>query len=118
MLHEVRAAVTKQLEEVRIAGSIGSSLQAEVELKVAGEKAALLESLGDDLKFVLITSAARVTRVASVEEEAVVVTPSAHQKCERCWHYRADVGSHAEHAGLCGRCVSNLFGQGEKRQFA
>ncbi|MET3432874.1 isoleucyl-tRNA synthetase [Herbaspirillum seropedicae] len=118
VLHEVRAAVTKQLEEVRIAGSIGSSLQAEVELKVAGEKAALLESLGDDLKFVLITSAARVTRVASVEEEAVVVTPSAHQKCERCWHYRADVGSHAEHAGLCGRCVSNLFGQGEKRQFA
>ncbi|QDD63876.1 isoleucine--tRNA ligase [Herbaspirillum seropedicae] len=118
VLHEVRAAVTKQLEEVRIAGSIGSSLQAEVELKVAGEKAALLESLGDDLKFVLITSAARVTRVASVEEETVVVTPSAHQKCERCWHYRADVGSHAEHAGLCGRCVSNLFGQGEKRQFA
>ncbi|WP_075257503.1 isoleucine--tRNA ligase [Herbaspirillum camelliae] len=118
VLHEVRAAVTKQLEEVRIAGSIGSSLQAEVELKVAGEKAALLESLGDDLKFVLITSAARVTRVASAEEEAVVVTPSTHQKCERCWHYRADVGSHAEHAGLCGRCVSNLFGQGEKRQFA
>ncbi|MGC8068845.1 hypothetical protein, partial [Salmonella enterica] len=59
VLHEVRAAVTKQLEEVRIAGSIGSSLQAEVELKVAGDKAALLESLGDDLKFVLITSAAR-----------------------------------------------------------
>jgi len=118
VLHEVRAAVTKQLEEVRIAGSIGSSLQAEVELKVAGDKAALLESLGDDLKFVLITSAARVTPVATVEEEAVVVTPSAHQKCERCWHYRADVGSHADHPGLCGRCYSNLFGQGEKRLFA
>ena len=118
VLHEVRAAVTKQLEEVRIAGSIGSSLQAEVELKVAGDKAALLESLGDDLKFVLITSAARVTPVATVEEEAVVVTPSTHQKCERCWHYRADVGSHADHPGLCGRCYSNLFGQGEKRLFA
>jgi isoleucyl-tRNA synthetase len=118
VLHEVRAAVTKQLEEVRIAGSIGSSLQAEVELKVAGDKAALLESLGDDLKFVLITSAARVTAVATVEEEAVVVTPSAHQKCERCWHYRADVGSHADHPGLCGRCYSNLFGQGEQRRFA
>jgi isoleucyl-tRNA synthetase len=118
VLHEVRAAVTKQLEEVRIAGSIGSSLQAEVELKVSGEKAALLESLGDDLKFVLITSAARVTPVATAEEEAVVVTPSTHQKCERCWHYRADVGSHADHPGLCGRCYSNLFGQGEPRQFA
>ncbi|WP_413459528.1 isoleucine--tRNA ligase [Herbaspirillum huttiense] len=118
VLHEVRAAVTKQLEEVRIAGSIGSSLQAEVELKVTGDKAALLESLGDDLKFVLITSAARVTPMATVEEEAVVVTPSAHQKCERCWHYRADVGSHADHPGLCGRCYSNLFGQGEQRRFA
>ncbi|QNB06600.1 isoleucine--tRNA ligase [Herbaspirillum frisingense] len=118
VLHEVRAAVTKQLEEVRIAGSIGSSLQAEVELKVSGEKADLLESLGEDLKFVLITSAASVTRVASAEEEGVVVTPSTQQKCERCWHYRADVGSHPEHPGLCGRCVSNLFGQGEKRRFA
>ena len=118
VLHEVRAAVTKQLEEVRIAGSIGSSLQAEVELKVSGEKADLLESLGEDLKFVLITSAASVTRVASAEAEGVVVTPSTQQKCERCWHYRADVGSHPEHPGLCGRCVSNLFGQGEKRRFA
>ena len=118
VLHEVRATVTKQLEEVRIAGNIGSSLQAEVELKVTADKAAILESLDDDLKFVLITSAATVTKVASAEEEAVVVTPSANQKCERCWHYRADVGSHAEHPGLCGRCYSNLFGQGEKRRFA
>jgi isoleucyl-tRNA synthetase len=118
VLHEVRAAVTKQLEEVRIAGGIGSSLQAEVELKVSGDKAALLQSLGDDLKFVLITSAASVTPVDSVEAEGVVVTPSTEQKCERCWHYRADVGSHAEHPGLCGRCYSNLFGQGEQRRFA
>ncbi|MBB5391792.1 MULTISPECIES: isoleucine--tRNA ligase [unclassified Herbaspirillum] len=118
VLHEVRATVTKQLEEVRIAGDIGSSLQAEVEVKAAGDKAAVLESLGDDLKFVLITSAARVTKVATAEEEAVVVTPSANQKCERCWHYRADVGSHAEHPGLCGRCFANLFGQGEQRRFA
>ncbi|WP_343586794.1 isoleucine--tRNA ligase [Herbaspirillum sp.] len=118
VLHEVRATVTKQLEEVRIAGNIGSSLQAEVEVKAAGDKAAVLESLGDDLKFVLITSAARVTKVATAEEEAVVVTPSANQKCERCWHYRADVGAHAEHPGLCGRCFANLFGQGEQRRFA
>ncbi|MFL9925465.1 isoleucine--tRNA ligase [Herbaspirillum lusitanum] len=118
VLHEVRATVTKQLEEVRIAGNIGSSLQAEVELKVAGDKAALLQSLDDDLKFVLITSSATVTPVADAADEAVIVTPSTQQKCERCWHYRADVGSHAEHPGLCGRCYSNLFGQGETRRFA
>ena len=118
VLHEVRATVTKQLEEVRMAGNIGSSLQAEVELKVDAGKYALLQSLGDDLKFVLITSAAKVTQVASAAEEAIIVTPSTEQKCERCWHYRADVGSHPEHPGLCGRCVSNLFGQGESRHFA
>ena len=84
----------------------------------AATSTALLESLGDDLKFVLITSAATVTQVAAAEQEAVIVTPSAHQKCERCWHYRADVGADAGHPGLCGRCVSNLFGAGEQRHFA
>ena len=118
VLHEVRAAVTKQLEEVRIAGGIGSSLQAEVELKASGEKLAVLQSLNDDLRFVLITSAATVTAVATEAEEAIVVTPSTQQKCERCWHYRADVGAHPEHTGLCGRCVANLFGNGETRHFA
>ncbi len=78
----------------------------------------MLDSLGDDLKFIFITSQANVTEVASAADEAVIVTPSTQQKCERCWHYRADVGSHAEHAGLCGRCVSNLFGAGETRKFA
>ena len=56
--------------------------------------------------------------MADEAEEAVAVTASDAPKCERCWHYRADVGTHAEHAGLCGRCVSNLFGSGEKRAFA
>ncbi|QAU35304.1 isoleucine--tRNA ligase [Janthinobacterium sp. 17J80-10] len=115
---EVRTAVTKQLEEVRMAGGIGSSLQAEIEVKASGEKYAQLQSFGDDLKFVFITSQAKVTQVASDAEEAVVVTPSAEQKCERCWHYRADVGAHADHAGICGRCVTNLFGGGESRKFA
>jgi isoleucyl-tRNA synthetase len=117
-LREIRADVTKQLEEVRIAGGIGSSLQAEVEIKASGDKYRLLDSLGEDLKFILITSQARATRVATEAEEAVIVTPSAQQKCERCWHYRADVGAHAEHPGICGRCVSNLFGSGEARKFA
>ncbi len=118
LLREVRNDVTKQLEEVRVAGGIGSSLQAEVALKASGDKFSALESLDDDLKFVLITSQASVEKVTSAEEESVVVTPSTAQKCERCWHYRADVGSHAEHEGLCGRCVANLFGKGEARRFA
>jgi isoleucyl-tRNA synthetase len=117
-LRELRGEVTKQLEEVRVAGGIGSSLQAEIEIKASGDKYALLTSLGDDLKFVFITSQATVTQVGSEAEEAVIVTPSAHAKCERCWHYRADVGSHPEHPGICGRCVSNLFGKGEARKFA
>ncbi|MGB4345228.1 MAG: zinc finger domain-containing protein, partial [Burkholderiaceae bacterium] len=69
-------------------------------------------------KFVLITSAANVVEAPSATAETVLVTASAHKKCERCWHYRADVGSHAEHAGLCSRCVANLFGQGERRHIA
>lgn len=117
-LRAVRTDVTKQLEEVRVSGAIGSSLQAEVAIKAAGDKFAVLSSLADDLKFTLITSAATVEQVATEAEEAVVVTPSKYEKCERCWHYRADVGSHAEHTGLCGRCVSNLFGAGETRRFA
>jgi isoleucyl-tRNA synthetase len=118
LLREVRNDVTKQLEEVRVAGGIGSSLQAEVVLKASGDKFAALNSLDDDLKFVLITSQAGVSEVKTAEEESVVVTPSTYQKCERCWHYRAEVGTHAEHPGLCGRCVANLFGKGETRRFA
>lgn len=117
-VRNIRAEVMKQLEAVRIAGGIGSSLQAEVEIKASGEKFTLLDGFGDDLKFIFITSQAKVSMVANETEEGIVVTPSAHQKCERCWHYRADVGSHPEHAGICGRCVSNLFGQGEARTFA
>jgi isoleucyl-tRNA synthetase len=114
----VRADVTKELEEVRASGAIGSSLQAELTIKAAGDKYKLLASLEDDLKFVFITSQANLVEVASEADEAVVVTASEAGKCERCWHYRRDVGSHAEHAGLCARCVSNLFGAGEARRFA
>ena len=118
VLREQRAEVTRRLEELRVTGGIGSSLQAEVEIKASGEKFAVLNSVGDDLRFVMITSQATVTEVASDAEEAIVVTASSHQKCERCWNYRADVGTHADHPGLCGRCVTNLFGSGEMRKFA
>lgn len=117
-LRAVRADVTKQLEEVRASGAIGSSLQAELTIKAAGEKHDLLASLDDDLKFVFITSQASVEQAANEAEESVQVTPSEAQKCERCWHYRRDVGVDHAHAGLCGRCVANLFGKGEARRFA
>jgi isoleucyl-tRNA synthetase len=114
----VRAEVTKELEELRGSGAIGSSLQAELVIKAAAGKYKLLASLDDDLKFVFITSQARALEVPLDADEAIAVTASEAPKCERCWHYRADVGSHHEHPGLCGRCVSNLFGNGEQRRFA
>ena len=117
-LREIRTSVQKELEALRVSGAIGSSLQAEVAIHASGDTLSLLQQLGDDLKFILITSDAQVFPVASSAEEKILVTASAHKKCERCWHYRADVGEHAEHPGLCGRCVSNLFGQGERRHAA
>ncbi|CDG81832.1 isoleucine--tRNA ligase [Janthinobacterium agaricidamnosum] len=117
-LRAVRTDVTKQLEDLRTSGAIGSSLQAELTIKAAPAKYKLLSSLADDLKFVFITSQANAVEVADEAAETVTVTASGAAKCERCWHYRSDVGSHAEHATLCGRCVSNLFGAGEKRRFA
>jgi isoleucyl-tRNA synthetase len=116
-LREIRAVVTKALEESRAAGAIGSSLQAEVVLEAGGADRALLESLGPDLRFVLITSKAEV-RPGAEGEVRVSVTPSTHAKCERCWHYRDDVGRVARHPTICARCVSNLEGPGEAREHA
>jgi len=117
-LQLIRSAVLKQLEEVRASGAIGSSLQAEVEIHASGDKLALLQSFGDDLKFVLITSGAVVIPVVNEADEKFIVTPSTHKKCERCWHYRADVGIDHQHSSICGRCVANLFGHGESRVIA
>ena len=117
-IRAVRAEVQKRLEPLRERGEIGSSLQSEVEIRTDTELAALLKTLGDELKFVLITSGASPTSVAEPGDEQIVVTPSPHAKCGRCWHWRADVGHAAEHPTICGRCVSNLFGDGERRSFA
>ena len=111
----VRALVQKELEAVRQGGAIGSSLQADVEIVAAGSDYDDLASLGDDLRFVLITSTASVRRGEPFD---IVVTPSRNSKCERCWHWRADVGCDAAHPGLCGRCIANLFGAGEPRRYA
>ncbi len=80
-----------------------------------GELLAALQSLGDDLRFVFITSKASVLPGAELR---ATPTPVTDAKCERCWHYRDDVGVDAAHPGLCGRCTSNLFGAGETRSFA
>jgi isoleucyl-tRNA synthetase len=113
-----RGEAAKEIELLRSAGNVGSSLQAELEFYTSGDRFAAMESLGDDLRFVTITSSAKVLKVASDLERKILVKPSAHSKCERCWHYRADVGSHADHPSICGRCVSNLFGAGEARKYA
>ena len=115
-IRAVREQVNKKLEERRAAGTIGSALQAEVDVYATQETFELLSRLGDDLRLVFITSRAEVHRHEGGLE--IKVTPSPHAKCARCWHYRADVGSDAAHPTLCGRCVSNLFGAGEARKYA
>ena len=117
-IRDWRTRVNKQLEEARAAGRIGSALQAEVEIDAASDDYAVLAGLGDDLRFVLITSRVIVRRVDSENQVGIAVVPSAHEKCDRCWHYRSDVGVSAQHATLCGRCVSNLYGDGEVRKHA
>jgi len=111
-LRELRAPARKQIEELRVAGKVGSSLQAEVEFHVGGEDYELLRSLQDELKYVMLTS--RATVVPSSEPARVSVQASPHPKCERCWHYRDDVSA----GGLCGRCQDNLTGPGESRRHA
>jgi len=114
-IRAVREAVNKDIETLRAAGQVGASLQAEVTLTVPAEEFALLSSLGDDLKFVFITSA--ITLVAG-DAQVIRVAASNAIKCERCWHYRTDVGGDTAHPTLCGRCVSNLYGAGETRTVA
>jgi isoleucyl-tRNA synthetase len=114
-IRELRDAVNKDIEVLRADGKVVSSLQAEVALQVTADDHTLLASLGDDLKFVFITSA---IELIAGDAQTILVKASSHTKCERCWHYRSDVGQDALHPTLCGRCTSNLFGTGEARQFA
>ena len=115
-LRTIRAEVMRRLEDVRTEGRIGASLQAEIDVYASGEDLQALQSLGDDLRFVLIVSRAAVH--AHDGELRVDITPSSYLKCARCWHWRADVGSDSAHPEICGRCVSNLFGAGESREKA
>ncbi|MDE2276103.1 MAG: class I tRNA ligase family protein, partial [Burkholderiales bacterium] len=114
-LRVLRDAVNKEIETLRAAGGLGSSLQAEVLITADADDHALLAALGDELKFVLITSQAGLRRGDVL---AVEVRASSALKCERCWHWRSDVGHDPAHPGLCGRCTSNLYGAGEVRRVA
>ncbi len=115
-IREIRSEVTKAIEIEREAGHVGSSLQAELTIKVDDVDFAILHSLEDDLRFVTITSSANIELSKAGLE--VLVRASQYKKCGRCWHHTADVGAGPAHPELCGRCVSNLFGAGEQRAFA
>lgn len=116
-IHQVRDLANKRIEEQRAAGRIGSSLQAELTIRLGEPAHRELASLGDDLKFVFIVSKVTLETVEGAGI-SIEVTPATATKCERCWHYRDDVGSDAAHPTLCGRCTSNLFGAGEVRTVA
>ncbi len=127
-LIELRASVLKKLEEHRVKGEIGAPLEAEVDIHVPRAAFDTLNALGNELRFFLITSEARLSAVDATELQkagdavvggaAIYVHPTESVKCVRCYHRRPDVGSIAEHPELCGRCVINISTAGEKRVFA
>jgi isoleucyl-tRNA synthetase len=121
---QIRDVAGKVLERLRAAGGIGSSLDAEVDLYCQAELLRDLQVFGDELRFILITSYARLHPSSAAPDHAaptemeglkLSVMPSGHPKCVRCWHHREDVGAHSEHPALCGRCVENVAGAGETR---
>ncbi len=114
-IREIRDAVNKDIEHLRAAGQVGSSLQAQIVLHLPPQDFALIDSLGEDARFVFITSQ---LQCVLGEQLRIEVTPSTATKCERCWHYRDDVGHDSHHPTLCGRCTLNLYGAGEARQVA
>jgi len=127
---EVRDAVNKELEKLRVAGEIGSGLAAEVSVHCGREIYDVLVALEDELRFVFITSTADIAlyenpvantahyTLSTNDEIWISVTSSAETKCVRCWHHRADVGRNEKHPELCGRCVENVEGEGETRKYA
>jgi isoleucyl-tRNA synthetase len=123
----VRQDVNKAMEAQRAQGNIRGSLDANVVLYATSELCQMLTTLGDELRFVLITSGAELADIADAPAEALAgeveglkvrVSASDAEKCERCWHRRDDIGSVEEHPTLCGRCVTNVAGEGEVRHYA
>ncbi|MGL5584145.1 MAG: isoleucine--tRNA ligase, partial [Plesiomonas sp.] len=126
-LLKVRGDVNKVIEQARNDKKVGGALEAEVTLYADDALSNKLLALSDELRFVLLTSKAVVAPLSSAPADAVATDSkglaitlirSANAKCPRCWHYAADIGSVAEHPTLCGRCVTNIAGNGETRKFA
>ncbi len=123
---EVRSVVSKQIEAKRKAGELGSALEAEVVLYLASEYRTSVAKLADELRFVLITSAASHQDFIDKPDTALIATDgialeiqvSHAPKCVRCWHHCTDVGASEQHPELCGRCIENIEGKGEIRKFA
>jgi isoleucyl-tRNA synthetase len=127
---ETRSAVSKQLENLRVDNRIGSSLDAEVTIYCNNELQQNLGKLEDELRFVMITSEARLGSTDAIPDTAIEARlasgtgihiqaeASVQDKCVRCWHHRADVGTDRQHPELCGRCVENVAGDGEVRRYA
>jgi isoleucyl-tRNA synthetase len=128
-LIHLRSDVVRELEKLRDAGSIGAPLDAEVDIYLAPDEFARFSALGEELRFLFITSQARVHEVSTPPESAVLAAntgragvwialkPSSDTKCIRCWHRRPDVGRYADHPELCGRCITNVDGPGEQRKY-
>ena len=121
----VREAVNKALEQLRVSNTIGSSLEAEVDIYCDDALYAQLTAWGDELRFVLKTSMARIHPSSAKPKQAITgdgfwlqIKPSEHPKCVRCWHHREEIGTHPEHPELCSRCIENIVGQGEQRRYA
>ena len=113
-VREVRNAVTAAIEPLRSDKSLGSSLQAEVVITAPAELAAALSALDGELRFALLVSKAEVKEGAELSVEVKV---SGGEKCERCWHYTADVGTVAGHETVCARCAENVEGRAESRHY-
>ncbi|UXZ05246.1 isoleucine--tRNA ligase [Moraxella nasicaprae] len=111
----IKDTVNKSIEEARTAKVVSSNLTAKVVITAPKELADILGKLGDELRFVFISSQ---TIVQAGTEFVVDISPADGEKCVRCWHILPTVGSHTEHPELCPRCVENAFGHGERRQFA
>ena len=109
----LREQVSKVLEPMRASGEIGAALDAEIAIACSAEDFAWLSPLADELRFLFISGDVSVVQ----GEASVTATVSAKPKCIRCWHHRDDVGSHPDHPEICGRCVSNVEGPGEVRQW-
>lgn len=127
-LLKVRSEVNKVIEQARSDKKIGGALEASITLYAETELAQRLQALGNELRFVLLTSEAQVVESSAAPSEAVqseqlkglriMLGKAQGEKCPRCWHYSDDIGANPEQAQICGRCYSNVAGNGEERKFA